>query len=150
MTRDEILSMQPGRELDAEVARQLFGWEHVADYGPNAFDERVDMWFGVPPGRCFAMLGDEVHLPTICENRLPHYSTSIADAWLVVEALKSMGNVVIIKVDGLGVEDGKLYRDLLPPYVVYVGDCEGIRYKEAPHAVCIAALLALDGEHEEL
>ena len=61
--------MKAGRELDAKVAGELFGW-------------KKDHWDW--------------------EFSLPHYSTSIAAAMLVVEKLIEMGYYVDIGVDEHG------------------------------------------------
>lgn len=136
MTREEVLAMKPGRELDAKVAVEIFGWSHVAEYGTNAFDPALNMWFGVPPGRQFVTLNDEPHLPSMIDNPLPHYSTSIADAWPVVEEIKNRGKVFVVKADGL------MRGDFQPAYLAWCGNMEVVRAVTAPEAICKAALIA--------
>jgi len=58
MTRDEILAMEPGRELDALVAEKVMGWTHYREE-----------WGGVVP------------------DSISHYSTDISAAWEVVEKM---------------------------------------------------------------
>src|SRR5687768_7998759 len=69
MTRDEILKMSAGREMDALIAEKVMGHEVNRD---------VTMFAGgktskEPYSEGFTTLG--------------HYSTNIADAWRVVEKL---------------------------------------------------------------
>jgi hypothetical protein len=62
LTRDEILAMEPGRELDALVAEKVMGWTKV---GENAWE--------APNIKGYPLL--------------PRYSTDIATAWEVVEKI---------------------------------------------------------------
>lgn len=69
MTREEIEKMEAGREMDALIAEKIFKTpdQHIyhIDYDPE--------------GNKFA---DGV------KESIPHYSTDIAAAWLVVEKIK--------------------------------------------------------------
>lgn len=80
MTKEEILKMEAGRELDALIAERIFGWKEgtleeykaqVEKYGEGAtaFDEM---------------------------NILPHYSAEIAAAWEVVKMMADQGIEVIV------------------------------------------------------
>lgn len=68
MTCEEILAMEPGRELDALIAEKIMGWKSIITK-----DEVGDVYRGIPPG---GKLFDE--------DYIPHYSTDIAMAWRVV------------------------------------------------------------------
>lgn len=72
MTRDEILNLPAGRELDALISVQLFG---VREF----LDEDDAYYLG------------ENQMPV----RLPDYSTDIAAAWEVVEKLKNVSGATI-------------------------------------------------------
>ena len=72
MTREEILKMEPGPELDRLVAEKVMGWEENREFemdphGVVKVGEIIDLWSP---------------------------SADIAAAWEVVEALKSRGFVV--------------------------------------------------------
>ena len=73
MTRDEILAMEAGRELDALVAEKVMGFAKVVrDYDKRHNTEGLRSFVY---DTAFAWFGKET----------PRYSTDIAAAWLVVE-----------------------------------------------------------------
>ena len=135
--------MKAGRELDALVAENVVGWKWLMThyyslagktefsrglYGPPA-DIDHDSW-RLWDGRDCAIV------------RLPHtppYSTSIADAWKVVERLRVLypdGWVSVL----LGIGDG---------CHAYAGteDREATGNADtAAHAICLAALQAVGAE----
>ena len=64
MTRDEILNMPAGREMDKLIAEKIFGWSDFGSFedgGISGKDKDGDGWI------------------------LPYYSIGIAAAWEVVE-----------------------------------------------------------------
>lgn len=65
--------MSPGRELDALIAEKVMGVKVV--------DWPTGREYPVASALALKALSDTQ------ESRIPHYSTSIADAWLVVEKL---------------------------------------------------------------
>ena len=65
-----------GRDLDAEIARRVFGWTWVSGPGPN------EGFWSVPPNDPFYTGGGEA-------TESPTYSTDIAAAWHVTEQLQS-------------------------------------------------------------
>ena len=69
MTRDEVLAMKPGRELDALVAEKVMGWK-VAQVFDLKDTDGTNIANGITP----YSIG----------QRVPHYSTDIAAAWEVV------------------------------------------------------------------
>lgn len=82
MTRDEVLAMPAGRELDALVAERLFGVRIFTQAEMEAEARRV--WADQPRCEWFAMgfyatkLGrDDIE----CRQEIRHYSTNIAEAW---------------------------------------------------------------------
>ena len=118
MTRDEILAMKPGRELDALVMRTVFKAEKK-DIG----DE------------CYWVL--EVNGEEVCWPRWFSPSTDIAAAWEVAEQLQKQGYVVCIEL--LPYEETSVG--------VYEADpANQIAYAKAQtpaEAICKAALLAV-------
>ena len=83
MTRDEILKLEAGRELDALVAEQVMGF---VDLGPL---QLADLRYQKPTTDGVVVLG-----------RLPNYSTDIAAAWQVVEKISKLYHVEIENFDG--------------------------------------------------
>lgn len=62
-----MTEMQPGRELDAEIARRVFGREVI-------------------PGGGYAHDYSFTDYPAV---EVPHYSTDMAAAWLIVEHFRT-------------------------------------------------------------
>jgi hypothetical protein len=116
------MSIEAGRELDAMVAEKVMGLETGAS-GDNAW-----------------ILGDALYV--IDDGHaavLPHYSTDIAAAWLVVEKMRA---------DGWHFELSD--RDAVDeqPFWVEFATKEYERGGQswqaaAPHAICLAALKAV-------
>ena len=108
--------MQPGPGLDAAVAAAL-GRHHMLK------------GYGVPPELPDARLIEGC-------ARIPKYSTDIAAAWLVVERLKAKGYDIEIGYDSV---DCSWVASFMK------GEKWGIVTVEtAPHAICLAALEALE------
>lgn len=160
MTRKEILAKKPGREFDAKIAVEFFGWRWFRDplqsdliglWPPespewqrwNWRDTLIDVTGDEESWQRFSdwdRMGSPSDRPPGSISFLPHYSTSIADAWPVVELLKGMGKVVIVKADAL------MRGDFEPSYWVQCGNQrDGVRANTAPDAICKAGLLALVG-----
>lgn len=73
MTREEILALPIGRELDALVATKVIGWKNVRTIQVKSY--------GCIPGPISLedlLVGDE---PDGTNNPVPWYSIAIADAW---------------------------------------------------------------------
>ena len=86
MTRDEILALEAGRELDALVAEKVMGWTW-GEYsppveGPSKILRPPESWAPSPD----RAPGSEVSCPG-WHFRVPQYSTDIAAAWEVVEKM---------------------------------------------------------------
>ena len=117
--------MKAGRELDALIAEKVLGLSGVRDgkswlYGDN--------WTHNKEG-------------VLC--LVPHYSTQIADAWLVVEKLHN-DSVGIIRVSN---GDGDSYDcDILPYLPKEMDGCSHahITAESWPLAICLAALKAVE------
>ena len=78
--------MNAGRELDALVAEKVMGWREVrCNVGGNIpYGEPDDDWnrdARADPAHGFT------GIPRVHREEVPDYSTSIAEAWLVVEKL---------------------------------------------------------------
>jgi len=74
MKREDILNMPAGREVDALIAVNVFGWKWTPKMLIPPDDDRRLNW---------AAEWDMEGRP----NWLPDYSTHIADAWVVVDKL---------------------------------------------------------------
>lgn len=86
MTKEEIISMEPGRELDVLVAKHVFEYDVHSllgfKYDPNA-DYECNYVIDEPPDDC-----PEEWKPftgQIITERVKDYSTDISAAWEVVE-----------------------------------------------------------------
>lgn len=132
-------NVQAGPELDAEIARRVFGHESATVVNANlpskyrymktdCFTPRKCKELGYcPEGGCMDM---------------PHYSTDIAEAWLVVEKMRERGWRFVVRD---GAERGVPYVVTLwgphdgSPTIVHVDEGD-----TAPLAICRAALAALE------
>lgn len=144
MTREEILAMKPGRELDARVARAV-GWTDVSyQLGGrylNPKDEwpvEYEGWFGKPPR--WNGSADDL-LPEV-----PYYSTEIAAAWELVDELHARGmwlsintltNVIHVNADS----DRPYLRSVTSRPMRLVALSVG---ESVPHSICLAFLLAME------
>jgi len=88
VTRDEILNMPAGREMDALVAEKVMGWSNVekttwsnyrADGTPFGGGKE---WRGTPPNH-------EAEFNPVLYP-IKNYSTDIAAAWMVVEKIRPL------------------------------------------------------------
>jgi hypothetical protein len=88
MTRDEILEMEPGNQLNVNVAMQVFGWQVIpfpieaAGEVMNPFECRAKL---CPPGEPWG------------DYPLPDFSGDVAAAWTVREELRESGGVELIR-----------------------------------------------------
>jgi hypothetical protein len=124
LTRESIMSMQPGRELDIEIARLLgHDIQMIAAFQDEQPKARIKLDGGSIP--------------------VPHYSFVISAAWEVVEHWGYSARVGYQGTDCfcnimIGFDDGGK-----PIY----GDIDGC--KSVPEAICKAALLAkLEADEE--
>lgn len=113
--------MKPSRKLDARIAEVVMGWTGVAEATYASGDRQ---WLGTPPiTRAF--------------REVPHYSTSIADAWLVLERLWRDSPSYFVRpdtkdgVEGYSVGEMDAWLEVQPDFVWG---------ETAPHAICLAAL----------
>lgn len=143
MTRDEILALKPGRELDALVAEKVMGWCVTPDefkYDPDndvevsyaTSEPPEDLPEGYPEG-LRAITG------TIRCHRLPDFSTDISAAWEVVGKLREMGGGPDIRWDDA---DRRWWCEVDKVWGWATGET-------APEAICKVALLAVMEEGEE-
>lgn len=127
MTRDDVLKMEAGREMDALIAEKVIGWtrKYVSEHDTQVWDSP----------------NESVYL----ENAIPHYSTDISAAWEVVEKMLEFekdvaghDQVIITRTD----DCLKWYIEFRKPSWEYA-EAEAL-----PLAICRAALLALLEPHE--
>ena len=129
MTKEEILNMEPGLELDRLVAEWVMGWkeEHIED---DRWHINANFW----------CRGNEIG-PQV-QKWSP--STDIAAAWEVVEKLASQGIMVVIESQG---PLNNIYKVLFYRWGTntIVGMAEG----NICEAICRAALLAVQSGEEK-
>lgn len=146
MTRDEILKLEAGRELDALVAEKVMGLslEHLPTvYEKGNTEDGQDGWSGFVCPKCRR---SQDMLDEPCAKA---YSTNIAAAWEVFKFLSANSIETVVRKEN--VESVSIgydsegwscsiwwFKDIQSAHAV-----EGI-YAETPElAICRAALLAL-------
>lgn len=145
MATQEI-QLLPPREIDRLVAERVFGL-NPRTVQPRGGDEPVQVWTDNPA--IADGMWDRGELRLYGAPR--EYSTDIADAWLVVEAMKSRGySFALWDVPGISsVQPGPVAafrRSTHPPERTRgVKNQWVIGADRAPLAICRAALLAVAG-----
>lgn len=113
-TREQIVAMKPGWELDALVAEKVMGWK---------LKNKPDVWVDA---------GGEYHVVGSTHYRMRHDffnpSTDISAAWRVVDKI---GRFYLTNNS-----PSKNYE------MRFIGTGETIIGDTLPHAICLAALLA--------
>lgn len=141
--------MKPGRELDALVAEKVMGYPAFAPKVLNLLKNHIRADWNA---NLSCIICGRVDATPEC---LPHYSTDISAAWEVV--------VHMVKHQQWETWGLQGYVNRNPPHVHH-----GIRYwrcdfggafqkgwafvveiKTAPHAICLAALKAVDSSKED-
>lgn len=123
-------NLNPGRELDAQVAEKVMGFRRLPMCGPNG--EVFENW--QRPHESEQWLRTE----------LPHYSTEIAAAW---EVVGKIGLVSLINgPDGwkcsFGVRKDHKPGDFSSSWEFSISQVDA-RGATAPHTICLAALKAV-------
>jgi hypothetical protein len=132
MTRDEILSMEAGRELDALVAEQVMGWKRETYSFNNWRDGKVESM------ELSGLMGPD-GLREV--DQFPFYSTDIAAAWEVVEKLEEE-NIARLELTRLGWDWQKTWR--VSFFTTAVSEGAIVEGDIVPLTICRAALLALE------
>jgi hypothetical protein len=130
MTKEEILAMEAGREIDFLVAVHVMNLcvlDNVQMYGDGCVmsDNGFDEWMKHP------MFGK-----TEDPDLLEPYSTNISAAW-----------EVFLKVDH-DKERSKIVHLSFDQWVCCFDDIKSSECKSAPLAICKAALLAVMGDNQ--
>ncbi len=126
MTRDEILNMKAGREMDVLVAKKVFGWKLVKNKG----EAGGSFWTG--HGGVFG----DMH-----KSQTPEYSTDIFASWEVIQKMHEMKYRYALRGHFRGSDlhiaefDDQDWADSNPLYNA-IADT-------TPLAICRAALLAV-------
>jgi len=120
MTRDEVLAMKPGRELDARVAEKVMGWT----YG-HPCPEGMD---------CLHWVDEKGE---VRDHKPPQYSTDISAAWEVLEKF------FWVQVTANPPHIWKATVITSPAKGSVAATAKGFT---APEAICKAALLAVMGK----
>ena len=86
--KEEILAMEPGRELDALVLELVFGFPRKKLFPPEYWEEGIDEPFAhyyyIPSGK-----PKRTHM--IDARMVPSFSMDIAAAWQVLEKIHKLG-----------------------------------------------------------
>lgn len=129
MTEDEIRNLPAGREMDALVAQQLFGWMFIA----SNFVHNLEYGTMIPPNGWKR----DNFIPDEC----PHYSTDIAAAWEVVEKMRGMALAMTMG-KGDDAYQCRIFDGRIAPEAYRVL----VSAETAPLAICRAALLAMESK----
>ena len=135
MSKEEILKMPAGREMDALVAEKIFGYRWVE--GLLAFDQ---------PCLISPEHYDETKTPITNTNKrkiggtFPKYSTEISDAWEVVEMIKA--SQTEIRIRGMDWYDGGGWNvevmDIMSEKVTHESYVETLYPEQGRANVCLA------------
>lgn len=141
MTGEEILAMEAGRELDKLVCERVMGGELFV--GPVIVDGH-DLGQKYDGVRWRDEYGD-----TVGVERVPDYSITWEGMRLVVESMQAKGWWLVLKSPFVL---GEPYYAGFTPLGTsgWNGRPDfGASGDDAPHAVCLAALLALEATREQ-
>ena len=141
--------MEPGRELDALVAEWM-GWQYFNHLGKSTlFPPKQDPGFPWELGKigeCF--YDSECYFDSAkggyTQPITPHYSTSISDAWEVVEKLRHKCCCIIIDSDHHYVWDVQLRLDRHGSHTDEDWDVWVQSEESLPFAICLAALKTVE------
>jgi hypothetical protein len=115
--------MKPGRDLDAQIARDVMGWWRVK-HNLGFEDAKGPVWQGNNPAT-----------PNILDSPIPKFSRDISAAWSIVEHFRGNGT-------GFEINDQNgLPEKGMPFWAVFKGHNPAIG-SSVPHAICLAALMA--------
>jgi hypothetical protein len=138
LTKDKILSMVPGPEMDAFVEEIIFGkrWVKHKEVIINETIRKVETW--IPDW------GSPNHPPagTFAGQTPPERSTDISAAFEVVEKMMSLGYRYVMRgnYEGNGLHwvgfDLQEWADCNPPWQSPI-------VKSLPEAICKASLIAV-------
>lgn len=141
LTKDEIVEMQPGRELNALVLETVFGFPRKKLFPPEYYeegDEPFAHYYYIPSGK-----PKRTHMIDAC--MVPDFSGSIAAAWLIVDKLVNTGYCPSILSD----DDGHWCMSFSGicgvghSFSAATTDNDTIWCDTAPEAIAKSALLAL-------
>lgn len=158
--------MKPGRELDAIIAEKVMGWtqcDPLAKWDRWEYGDPGDDWTVVSEEWC---RGDGFPERGHYRSPIPRYSTSIGDAWTVVEKLDEGRYPFILTQDRYGgTYSGGIW---LASFGVFMDEYErgpqgddgdAVSYWASPglicagktpaHAICLAALQVVNRENIE-
>jgi hypothetical protein len=108
------------RQLDALVAEHVMGWKKSNHLGSVIYEGKV--W-------AYDMSPDDASESYVNEEHLPRFSTSIADAWLVVEKMAERSS------------DWSVCEGITAAFLT--DEWHDVTADTAPEAICLAALKAV-------
>lgn len=143
LTREKILSLSPGSELNELVAGHVFKLIRVTGEAVNWRSEHPENTHKDVPIEAQEIWIDEDGMRKYCKHcgDMPGYSEYIEPAWCVIEEANKQGYDLVIYCCGKGVEvqfDKAIHGRGI---VVY----EGTEANTAPEAIVKAVLLAYAG-----
>lgn len=118
--------MNPGKELDAEVASKVMGWVNETKFVHN-WTRPSDI-----PGPTRNDLSD-----------IPNYSTDLNDAWKVVEKIYTLQRGLTFQIHDRGHGFIVQFHDYTCEEQYWVDNGESI-----PHKICLAAIRVILKDYE--
>lgn len=134
---EEVMS---GRDLDKVVAEKIMGWTEIVD---KLYLGTIRM-VGIPPDERLFKSFDGLYA-------IPNYSTSLSDAWEVVEEIMKRKDQFILNKGKYNEHEVDVFdisyrgKDCFASLVYgYAGQIFAIvKGETAPHAICLVALDAM-------
>lgn len=128
------MNYDEARKIDAEVAERVMGWTRHAEKPDRTDNRQIDGVLYCPPDYPGILHGGL--------NVIPHYSTDISDAWLVVEKLYGQYDLAICTAIISDSEQERQWHVVLEEKDTD-HDIAIVYAPTAPLALCRAALKAL-------
>lgn len=127
LTREQVLSMEAGEELNDLIAEKVMGWHAKSKKWGGECDEYADHWHD---GESF-----------VCECEFFNPSIDISEAWEALEKVCNHDKWMLYKISQND-EDGVVKYEITL-LEIFRGVSKHVRAVRAPEAICKAALLAV-------
>ena len=135
MSKEEILRMPAGREMDALVAEKIFGWKWIEGLLPWGHPSLISPEHDRQETRSF--IYTDKRKPS---GTFPKYSTEVAAAWEIVEMIKA--SQTEIRIRGMDWYDGGGWNvevmDIMSKKVAYESYVETLYPEQGRANVCLA------------
>ncbi|PIH58259.1 hypothetical protein [Paenibacillus sp. LK1] len=133
LTREQVLSVEPGTDLNVMVAEHIFGWRRISgpthDYDGTVEQGEVLVPLGMSDAHAYAMMPPRGSIPiSYFINR--NWSEDIYRAWMVIKQVEKEWAWEMKMYNGAGEVDVRIGR-------------KDYSSENVSEAICKAALLAV-------